>query len=169
MSRRGPPRLYQKHLPRPPPQDFRFRDVLSTTTEHFFVFKITSSKQAEFGPRRFVCALIIRHQKQAYFSNMYAKDAFCGKQNTRIYRTRMPKTCFQQARNVYFSNTCATYACSTTWKRVFLEHVCKVSRLETFPVQSQRRKISIKPTENQQKCKIPASQRHQNHSKTTVK
>ena len=60
---------------RPPPQDFRFRDVLSTTTEHFFVLKITSPKQAEFGPRRFACALIIWYQKQAYFSNTYPKYA----------------------------------------------------------------------------------------------
>ena len=91
---------------RPPPQDFRFRDVLSTTTEHFFVLKITSSKQAEFGPRRSACALIIWHQKQAYFSNTYPKYALstsqkrvilehvCKKRvldtlNTRSSRTRM--------------------------------------------------------------------------------
>ena len=50
MSRLGPPRLYQKHLPKPPPQDFRFRDVLLTKTDDFFLIKITSPKLANFGP-----------------------------------------------------------------------------------------------------------------------
>ena len=120
MSRRGPPRLYQKHLPKPPPQDFRFRDVLLTKTYHFFVFKITSPKTDEFRATSrlgFLCTSPPFKENMPAFLVIFEMrrlppaKKLCFACSTFRYwcisRTRVWTTLAQQTGNAYFSNTCS--------------------------------------------------------------